>query len=114
MTMQVNLSGLEVAFTHGHKITGKEVEWFRGQSLRLLRENGAEPRLWFHAHKHHLKIQDWGPFTSIQCPSLDTNGEPSGGSKWFSDISGQWSTPGTLTMLVGEHDKRGFSDLAVL
>lgn len=114
MTTQVNLSGLEVAFTHGHKISGKEIEWLKGQSLRLLRENNAEPRLWFTAHKHHLKIDDFGPFTRIQCPSLDSDGSPSGGSKWYADIAGQWSTPGTLTLLVGEHDKRGWSDLAVL
>jgi hypothetical protein len=114
MTMQVNLSGMECAFTHGHKITGKEVEWIRGQSLRLLRENGAEPRLWFSAHKHHFRSHDYGAFTLFQCPSLDTDGSPSGGSKWYSDISGQYSSPGTLTMLVGEHDRRGWSDLAVL
>ena len=114
MTMQVNLSGLEVAFTHGHKINGKEVEWLRSQSLRLLRENGSEPRLWVTAHRHHLKIDDYGPFTRIQCPSLDSDGHPSSGSKWFADMSGQWSSPGTLTLLVGEHDKRGWSDLAVL
>lgn len=114
MTTQVNLSGLECAFTHGHKISGKEVEWLRGQSLRLLRENGAEPRMWFTAHKHHFRAHDYGPFTMFQCPSLDTDGSPSGGSKWFSDIAAQWSSPGVLTMLVGDHDKRGFSDLAVL
>ena len=115
MTTQVNLSGIECAFTHGHKIIGKELEWLRGQSLRLLRENGAEPRIWFQAHKHHLKIHDYGIFTSFQCPSMDTDGSPSGGSKWFSDISGSWSSPGQLTMLVGgNHDKKGWSDLAVL
>jgi len=114
MSMQVNLSGLEVAFTHGHKINGKEIEWLRAQSMRLLRENGTEPRLWVTAHKHHFKVDDFGFATRIQCPSLDTDGSPSGGSKWFSDIAGQWSSPGTLTLLVGEHDKRGWSDLAVL
>jgi hypothetical protein len=114
MTMQVNLSGLECAFTHGHKITGKELEWLRGQSMRLLRENGAEPRMWFTAHKHHFRAHDFGAFNLFQCPSLDTDGSPSGGSKWFSDISGQWSSPGVLTMLVGSHDRRGFSDIAIL
>lgn len=114
MTITSNLSGLECAFTHGHKMTGKEVEWLRGQSLRLLRENGEEPRMWFTAHKHHFRAHDYGAFNLFQCPSLDTDGSPSGGSKWYSDISGQWSSPGTLTMLVGAHDKRGFSDLAVL
>jgi len=114
MTMQVNLSGLECAFTHGHKITGKEGEWHRGQTLRLLRENGTEPRLWFQAHKHHFFAKDTGAFTIFQCPSMDTDGTPSGGSKWFSDSAGQWSSPGCLTMLIGEHDRRGWSDLAVL
>jgi hypothetical protein len=114
MTMQVNLSGMECAFTHGHKIRGKEVEWVRGQTLRLLRENGTEPRLWFSGHYHHFRSHDYGPFTFFQCPSLDTDGSPSGGSKWFSDSTGQYSSPGTLTMLVGEHDRRGWSDLAVL
>ena len=114
MSMQVNLSGIEVAFTHGHKINGKELEWLRAQSLRLLRDNGSEPRIWFTAHKHHIKIDDFGAFTRFQCPSLDTDGSTSGGSKWFTDISGIWSSPGTMTLLVGKHDKKGWSDLAVL
>jgi hypothetical protein len=114
MTMQVNLSGIECAFTHGHKIAGKELEWLRAQSLRLLRDNGSEPRMWFTAHKHHIKIDDFGAFTRFQCPSLDTDGSTSGGSKWYTDISGVWSSPGTMTLLVGQHDKKGWSDLAVL
>ena len=114
MTMQVNLSGIECAFTHGHKIAGKELEWLRAQSLRLLRDNGSEPRMWFTAHKHHIKVDDFGAFTRFQCPSLDTDGSTSGGSKWYTDISGVWSSPGTMTLLVGQHDKKGWSDLAVL
>ena len=114
MSMQINLSGIECAFTHGHKISGKELEWLRAQSLRLLRDNGSEPRIWFTAHKHHIKIDDFGAFTRFQCPSLDTDGSTNGGSKWFTDMSGIWSSPGTMTMLVGQHDKKGWSDLAVL
>jgi hypothetical protein len=114
MTTQVNLSGVECAFTHGHKMQGKEVEWLRGQTLRLLRDNGAEPRIWFGAHKHHFRTHDYGAFTFFQCPSLDTDGSSSGGSKWYTDGSSQWSSPGTLTLLVGNHDKRMWSDSAVL
>lgn len=114
MSMQVNLSGIECAFTHGHKIQGKELEWLRAQSIRLLRDNGAEPRIWFTAHKHHTSVIDYGAFTRFQCPSLDTDGSTSGGSKWFTDASGIWSSPGTMTLLVGQHDKRGWSDLAIL
>lgn len=102
------LSGVKVAFTHGHKIVGKEVEWLRGQSIRVLREEGREPDIWVTAHKHHLQVQDFGPWYRFQCPSND------GGSKWYTDMSGNWSTPGTLTFLVGGHDSRGWSDMAVL
>lgn len=115
MTTQVNLSGVECAFTHGHKITGKEFEWLRGQTLRLLKDNGSEPQLWFQGHKHHFLATDFGPFTRFQAPSMDTDGEhSSNGSKWFTDMSGQWSSsPGTLTMLVGQHDKKKWSDISL-
>jgi hypothetical protein len=115
MTTQVNLSGVECAFTHGHKITGKEFEWLRGQTLRLLKDNGSEPQLWFQGHKHHFLATDFGPFTRFQAPSMDTDGEhSSNGSKWFTDMSGQWSSsPGTLTLLVGQHDKKKWSDISL-
>lgn len=102
------LSGVKVAFTHGHKISGKEVEWLRGQSIRILREEGREPDIWVTAHKHHLQVEDFGPWYRFQCPSND------GGSKWYTDMTGNWSTAGTLTFLVGKHDSRGWSDMAVL
>lgn len=102
------LSGVKVAFTHGHKISGKEIEWLRGQSIRILREEGREPDIWVTAHRHHLQVQDFGPWYRFQCPSND------GGSKWYTDMSGNWSTAGTLTFLTGKHDPRGWSDMAVL
>lgn len=110
MVTMVNLSGLNVAITHGHRIPSpaKELDWLKGQSIRLLREQGAEPRLWVTAHKHHVNVTDFGPWWRLQCPSLD------GGSKWYTDSSGNWSTPGTMTFLAGQHDVRGFSDLAIL
>jgi len=108
MVQAITLSGVRVAITHGHKISGKEFEWLRGQAQRLQYEDGVMPRLWITAHRHHLSIEDFGAFWRFQCPSLD------GGSKWFSDMTGKWSTHGTLTMLVGNHDLRGWSDVAVL
>jgi len=114
MVTQVNLSGINTAFTHGHKIGGKENEWLRAQTLRQIKDTGIEPTVWFTAHKHHIKIDDFGAFTRFQCPSLDSDGTSTGGSKWFADTAGWWSSPGTLTILLGEHDKRGWSDLSVL
>ncbi len=108
MCIQTELSGVPVAFTHGHKITGKEIEWLRGQSIKLLRDYNKEPKLWITAHKHHVKVDDMGMWWRMQCPSLD------GGSKWFEDIAGMWSTPGTLTFLVGKHDKNYWSDMEIL
>ena len=115
MVMQSEISGVNVAFHHGHKMVGKEIDWLRGQSLKQLKEVGAEPEIWVTAHKHHLKMTDYGGVQHFQCPSLDTDGSPSGGSKWYSDTTAQWSTaPGTLTMLIGHHDPKKWSDLAVL
>jgi hypothetical protein len=69
---------------------------------------GKIPRMWVTAHFHHAAIEDFGPFWRLQCPSND------GGSKWFADMTGKWASPGTMTFLVGEHDKRGWSDMAIL
>lgn len=102
------LSDVKVAFAHGHKMSGKKVDWFNSQSIRILRDEGREPDLWVTAHFHHLEIVDNGAYTSLQCPSLD------GGSKWFADTKGLWSTPGVLTFLAGRHDIRNYSDLAIL
>lgn len=118
-TVMHDLSGVLTAYTHGHKTPGtaKELDWLRAQSLRLLRDQGAEPRLWLTAHRHHVDLKDFGPFWRAQHPALDE------GSKWLTDVAGVWSTPGTLTMLVGEHEQaggrladggKGWSDLAVL
>ena len=108
MTVLHDVSGVPVAFTHGHKIpsANKELDWLRGQSIRLLREHGREPRVWVTAHRHHLKVEDMGPWWRLQCPSND------GGSKWFEDTSGSWSTPGTLTFMVGGSEF--VSDIAVV
>jgi len=110
MTVLHDLSTVPVAFTHGHKIPSqaRELEWLRGQSIRLLRDHGREPRVWVTAHLHHLKVEDLGPWWRLQCPSND------GGSNWFEDSAGKWSTPGTLTFVVGIDPDRFVSDIAVV
>ena len=119
MTVTSEMSGVLVALAHGHKTPGtpKELDWLRGQSIRILREEGVDPRLWMTAHRHHYQANDFGAWTRLQHPSLD------GGSKWYTDTSGQWSTAGTLTCLVGLHDQaggslqsggRGYSDELIL
>lgn len=120
MVVGATMSGVPVGLSHAHTAPtqqARKVEWLRAQSDRLLRTKGVDPRLWLTAHMHHLSVLDCGPFHWIQTPARDA------GSKWWTDASGLWSTPGTLTCLVGEHDEaggalagsgRGWSDLAVL
>jgi hypothetical protein len=108
MCVQIETNNVPIAFTHGHKITGKEVDWLRGQSIKLLRDHSKEPKLWVTAHKHHVKLDDFGPWWRFQCPSLD------GGSKWYEDSAGAWSTPGTLTFIIDPKNKNYWSDMEVL
>lgn len=108
MCIQIETNNVPIAFTHGHKITGKEVDWLRGQSIKLLRDYSKEPKLWVTAHKHHVKLDDFGPWWRFQCPSLD------GGSKWYEDSAGAWSTPGTLTFIIDPKNKNYWSDMEVL
>lgn len=110
MTVTAVFSGVKVAFNHGHMMPSyaKEADWIRGQSIRILREERREPDIWVTAHRHHLSVVDFGAYTRIQCPTMD------GGSKWWTDQTGLWSSTGTLTFLVGRHDPRGWSDVAVV
>lgn len=108
MCVQIETNNVPVAFTHGHKITGKEIDWLRGQSIKLLRDHSKEPKLWVTAHKHHVKLDDFGPWWRFQCPSLD------GGSKWYEDSAAAWSTPGTLTFIIDPKNKNYWSDMEVL
>ncbi len=112
MVVSKNLSGAVNAFTHGHKIPSgtlkSEEGWLQNQSIGLLRRDGVEPSIWTTAHKHHAFIYDFGPWHRIQCSALD------GGSKWYTDASGKWSTPGTTTYLAGTHTSRRFSDYEIV
>lgn len=107
MIVPVTIAGVPVAFSHGHTIKGVVDKWCIAQAARQ-REALGQVRLWVMGHRHHVEIVDCGPWWIHMAPTLD------GGSKWLLDQSGQWSTPGVLTELVGTHDIRGWSDLAVL
>ena len=114
MIVAHRISGVQVAFTHGHKMPQSsdnikaENGWLQNQSIKILRDTGYEPRLWVTAHRHHGMVLDFGAWWRIQCSALD------GGSKWFTDSSGKWATPGITTFVVGKHDVRGFSDYEIL
>ena len=103
MNVMSVLSGVPVAFTHGHKAPADAAlaKWMSDQSIILLREHGEDVRIWMTAHRHHYSLTDIGNYWRIQHPALDT------GSKWFTDMTGKYSAPGTFTCLIGEHEQAG-------
>ena len=101
-------SGVNVAMAHGHKIGGAEETWLSKQSGWLRSERDFTVGLWVTAHRHTASVDDYGPYSRIQCTTNDP------GSKSFTDGTGKFSTQGTTTFLVGRHDKRRFSHYEVL
>jgi hypothetical protein len=110
MNVFETLSGVPMAFNHGHKVTGNGEKGFETWKNGQLAGNfeAFQARIWQTAHKHHFAAWDLGSATVFQAPSLD------GGSKWLKDMTGKYSNSGILTYLVGEHAPLGWSDLAFL
>lgn len=101
-------SGVNLAMAHGHKIAGNEGTWLASQSTALAHRQRFIPDLWLTAHKHHAEHKDFGPYSRIQCTTVDP------GSKWFLDAKGQYSTPGTTVFLTGEHLPMKWDDYKVI
>lgn len=108
MITTLRLSGVDVAAAHGHKIRGDEGAWLLKQTTVLQATRGVAPRVWLTAHRHSQDTLDLGAVHRIQAATAD------GGSKYFTDGSAIYATPGTTTLLIGEHDERGFSDVELL
>lgn len=107
MITRVTGSGVNMPLAHGHKITGAEQGWLAKQSNALNHE-GWRPDLWVTAHRHSMKVEDFGPYSRIQCTTVDP------GSKNFTDATGIYATPGTTVFLAGAHLPRKFAEHAVL
>lgn len=101
-------SGVNVAMAHGHKIGGNEETWLAKQAQWLQATRDFRPQLWATAHRHTASLEDLGPYHRIQCTTNDP------GSKSFTDGTGKFSTRGTTTFLIGEHDPRRFSHYEVI
>lgn len=104
--------GVIVGFTHGH-ITkgggtpqGRVKNWWESQSFGNRPVGDAQILLT--GHYHHLSVIQYGYKTHIQTPALD------GGSEWWSDLSGEVSPTGMLTLVVGEQFAGGWTDLQVI
>ena len=108
MITTLDVSGVPVAAAHGHKIKGPEEAWLLKQTANLTATRGVAPRVWLTAHRHSQDVKDLGAIHRIQAATAD------GGSKFFTDSTAIYSTPGTTSLLIGRHDERGWSDLELL
>lgn len=113
LTATLKVSGLPVAFAHGHQFrsgasTQAKVEgWWKGQALGRTAVSDAE--LLLCGHGHHFVVSEATGRTFIQAPAMD------GGSNWFTSTTGQNSPAGMLTLNAGSMAGiRGWGDLAIL
>lgn len=91
-----------IGLSHGHlggrsrpaSIAKRQLDFWANQKLddRPL----ASADIFVTGHYHHFLNAEHGSKYWYQCPTMD------GGSKYFSDNSGQRSVPGVLTLLTGE------------
>ena len=107
MITRVPIGGVNLSLAHGHKIVGSESLWLAKQT-NALNHDGWRTDLWITAHRHSLKIEDFGPYCRIQCTTVDP------GSKHFTDETGLYSTPGTTAFLADAAHPQKFREVAVL
>lgn len=100
LTVCADLSGVRVAFAHGHQYNGggtpgqKAVNWWKDQAHGMT--NIGDASLLMTGHYHHLIVNQSGRKTHIQVPALD------GGSQWWENKTAQVSPPGMVSMVIGE------------
>jgi predicted phosphodiesterase len=93
LTVTLDIDGTVVGVLHGHQTRGKMQTWLAGQSLGR-QAVGHSTDLIVSGHYHHLRIEQIGPVTHIQVPSMD------GGSAWWRHKTGLDAPPGMVTLLV--------------
>lgn len=114
-----DLAGVTTGLTHGHQFDrgsgtsmSKVVNWWTGQ-IKGLRPVSAAVLL-MTAHKHHFEVSEEIGRTAMIAPACD------GGSGWWTNMTGQESPRGLLTVKVGTgignplEGQRCWDDLKVL
>lgn len=106
-----DVAGVVCAWTHMHQGSGSGeraiAKWWEGQVMGL--RDVAQATILFTAHYHHLLVSEATGRTHMQMPAMD------GGSGWWTDKTGQNSSPGMVSVLVGAGcGPRGWSDLGVV
>lgn len=111
----LTLSGIKSYFSHGYIEKGKggstEIRTRSAIERQILgrTEDLGDVRLFFMAHYHHFYAQEFEGRTQFGCPAIEAERS----SEYMLNQYGVWSPPGVLGMLVGEHSRRGWSDLNI-
>lgn len=94
-SLSVRVSNTVIGFAHGHQSGSPEKipEYLKNQIAGRQPLEAAD--IIVTGHFHHLRVQSViGNRVWFQCPANDA------GSAWYTNRSGEWSTPGILTFSV--------------
>ena len=100
LTVSLNLSGKNVAFTHGHlskpgaNAAQSVWNWWKDQTLGRAHAGVADADILVVGHYHHFNVKEQEGRAVIIAPSLTPVGE------YFQDAYGVKTRPGTLTMTI--------------
>ena len=103
LTLTLNIGGQIVGLAHGHQQQRGAKEWWKGQAFGM--QPVGDATILFTGHFHHLIIEQDGPRTHFQCPTMDA------GSQWFEEQTGMASAAGVLTVRITPD---GWGDLQIL
>lgn len=114
LSMMVEAGGVPIGLTHGHLFQQgkgstaqqKAYEWWKGQDFGFQAVRGT--RVLVSAHFHHFSAVTYGSRTHLQTPAMDP------GSKWYRELRGEDSPPGTLTVRFDADSPLGWDDVIIL
>lgn len=100
IAVSLNLSGVNVAFTHGHvaRPKGNAAEtlwgWWQAQAMGRAYPGVADSELLIAGHYHHLNVKEQEGRAVFVTPSLTQV------SEYWSDMTGTRTRAGTLSMVI--------------
>jgi predicted phosphodiesterase len=111
IALSLNLSGVNVAFTHGHvaRAKGNAAEtlwgWWQAQAMGRAYPGVADSEMLIAGHYHHLNVKEQEGRAVFITPSLTQV------SEYWSDMTGTRTRAGTLSMVI---QPDGWGELTLL
>lgn len=112
LSMALELGGTKVGIAHGHTFgsgvnsAARAEKWMKNQVWGM--QEVSDCTVLVHGHWHHYSNLQSGGRHLIQAPALDA------GSKWYTDVTGEASEPGVLTMRFDSSHSFGYDDLKII